>query len=43
MLRIMNADGDVVNVRTGKKYSYIREIIRAASLKPFDAVSRFQR
>jgi len=32
-----------VNVRTGKKYSYIRAIIDAARLKPFDAVSRFQR
>jgi len=43
ILRIMNANGDVVNVRTGKKWGYIRAIIDAANLKPFDAVSRFQR
>ena len=43
ILRIMNADGDVMSVRTGKKWKYIRGIIRDSNLQPFDSVSRFQR
>lgn len=36
MLRILDSKGDLIRVRTGKKISYIRAIIKAANLKRYD-------